>query len=149
MIESEKTAAAVTDLPQEPPPARVGHSRAGIACFILALVVCLCWLLQFLAAAIMGSAKGSAIPDPTGRPFLVRMQMNAQLVAVFVSWGLVMILPFVGIAVAIAGIVSGIVGLIQQKRKRVYAVIGMAVIGILVILVAWPLLHWLYLWFVE
>jgi hypothetical protein len=141
MIEPEKAAGAGTDLPGKPRPMRVGHSRAGVACFILALGVCLCALLLFSAIAIMGSAKGSALPDPTGRPFLVRMQMNAQFVAVFVSWGLVMILPFIGIAVSIAGIVSGIVGLIQQKRKRVYAVIG-----ILVILVGGPLLYWLYLW---
>ena len=89
---------------------RTGHSRMGIASFVLSLVsVALFWLLLpvvFLSASLAPEASGDVAV------LWARMVTLVQQVA----------------------LVLGIAGALQRRRKRSFAFIGIAISGLLLVL---------------
>jgi hypothetical protein len=100
--------------PRPCPPELLRHSRCGIASFLLALGVGI--LLLAATAWVAVSAANQAASRP------------------HVIWGgLVLLLSVLGV---LTGLTLGIVGLVQPHRKRVFAILGVATNGLLILFIA-------------
>jgi hypothetical protein len=141
MSESQETVGAGTELPGKPRLVRVGQSRAGIACFILGLAACLGFLVGTATFAAISPLEQWTAVHGREHPFFLSVSVGLYYPVNFI---LSIVSPVLGFLAGIAGLVAGGIGLMQGKRKRKYAVIGLIVIAL-----AWPLLMRLWGWVVT
>jgi hypothetical protein len=96
-----------------PAPAR--HSGLGIASFVIGLVAAVVVFLALLAAGVLSIAHGGAIDQRAPAVILV---------------GLVMVLFLL---IAFIGIVLGLIGVLQARRRKLFAGLGLGINAAVVI----------------
>lgn len=100
----------------EAPPLEPRHSGPGIASLIIACATGLLEFIAVIAAAVMTANSGGEVDenDP------------AAIVLGLIMCG--------GLAMLIVGLVLGIVGLVQRDRKRLFAILGIILNGLVLII---------------
>lgn len=97
---------------------RSGHSVAGILSFVAALVSLIC--VGVLIFSVLDTLKRYG-PDAS----------NSQEAMLLIG---VLVLGLVG--GALLGLILGVIGLVQQRRSRVFAGLGVAISGVLLTVTA-------------
>lgn len=98
----------------EPSPVALRHSGAGIASFIIALAVGLVELVGVIGAGVMVSRNPDVANDSP-----VAMSLGLAICG--------------GVLLGLVGVVLGIVGLVMRQRRRVFAIIGLVINGLILV----------------
>ena len=91
------------------PFGRTGHSGLGISSFIIALLFCLTLVGLFITAGMMEMNSPDGIDEDSTATILLGIALISSFFAELLAIGL------------------GIAGLIQRKRGRLFAILGLAI----------------------
>lgn len=107
-----------------------GHSRMGIASFVIAILAILGIILFFVIGfSVASSAIG---PDPQSfDPTSIGPDSPLATTFFFLS-----LLFLVSVLITVVGLGLGIAGLIQRRRRKLFAALGTALNGLIVLGVA-------------
>lgn len=114
------------------------HSGPGIASFVMSLLAGIGYIVLFVGGVAVLSTQLAGLMPNLNLENLEQLQQTPELVASLLFIGLGMLGSFV---FALIGLILGIIGLLQQNRKKVFAVIGTVLSGLLVGI---PLLFFLF-----
>ncbi len=106
------------------------HSRMGIASFVLSILVVVTILALVIGGPLLISSSEGFDPqsfDPAD-PQSVDMSDTAIIALQFVGLGFI-----VGVLLSFVGLGLGLAGVIQRRRKRLFAVIGAVLNGLVVL----------------
>ena len=111
-----------TPYPEEPNTIRLKHSGPGIASFILGIVALFAYILTFFFAAMaLNSSLDSFTPA------------NVEEIALHPAVILASLSILVCLVLNLAGLIVGVIGLVLKNRKKVFAIIGTILNGILIL----------------
>lgn len=99
------------------------HSGPGIASFVIGLVAILGYILIFFIATM-------AVNESIG----VLTPLQAEQIALHPAVVLASLAILVGLILNLAGSILGIIGLVLKNRKKVFAIIGTLLNGIMILL---------------
>lgn len=117
-------------------PVRVGseredrHSRMGIASFVIFILATVLVVTLFIIAAVIGASAFGNVQDP--QSIDPQSLQDSPALAGLAAVGLGIL---GSIAFYLLGLVLGIAGVIQRRRKRLFAVLGAVFNGIIMLLV--------------
>ena len=108
-------------------PGPLPHAGAGIASFVLALLAGLLLVVfPLLAAFVVSKHPGLADLQPSSSPDAISPDLVPPL--------LLMVCPMCSsIALALLGLLLGIIGLVQSERRKVLAMLGTAGSGLVLL----------------
>lgn len=105
------------------------HSRMGIASFIIAILTTVLIVVLFIIAGVIGASAFSGADPQSIDP------QSIQDSPAFAGLALVGIGFIVGIGLFLVGLVLGLIGIFQRRRKRLFAVLGTIFNGLAVLAV--------------
>ncbi|MEK3883063.1 hypothetical protein [Paenibacillus sp. PL2-23] len=112
------------------PPAKLKHSGPGIASFIIALLAVLALVIGVILSVV-------AVANSTDFIGATPEEIEEQLLsggggdaASLIGAGLLMMLS---IGIAIIGLILAIIGVVMKNRKKVFAIIGLILNGLMVL----------------
>ncbi|MFX3647612.1 MAG: hypothetical protein ACE3K2_27390 [Paenibacillus sp.] len=105
------------------PTVPLKHSGPGIASFVIGLVAILGYILIFFIATM-------AVNESIG----VLTPLQAEQIALHPAVVLASLAILVGLILNLAGSILGIIGLVLKNRKKVFAMIGTLLNGIMILL---------------
>lgn len=105
------------------------HSRMGIASFIIAILTTVLIVVLFIIAGVIGASVFSGADPGSIDP------QSIQDSPAFAGLALVGIGFIVGIGLFLVGLVLGLIGIFQRRRKRLFAVLGTIFNGLAVLAV--------------
>jgi hypothetical protein len=107
---------------QEDPPTAIHHSGLGIASFVIAMfsIVAFIGLSIAVVLAFTNSIDLSSLADANGNPKMTEEELIdkfSPMIGYFVLYPLLFVLTVIGL-------ILGIVGLAQKRRKKLFAILG-------------------------
>ncbi|PQP82466.1 hypothetical protein C0Q44_13570 [Paenibacillus sp. PCH8] len=111
--------------PEGPPMDRLKHSGPGIASFVIGLVSIVGYILIFFIAAM-------ALNDSIG----ILTPLQAEELALHPAVLLASLSILVCLILNLAGVILGIIGLVLSNRKKVFAIVGTILNGIMILIFA-------------
>ena len=113
----------------EAPARRSKHSKMGVTSLVIAILATVAIVALFVIAALVGaSAFGGADPQSIDPQSLQDSPAFTGLALVGIGFLVCIILYFVGL-------VLGLVGIFQKRRKRLFAILGTVANGLAVLVV--------------
>lgn len=119
--------------PYREDPVPLKHSGPGIASFIVSIIAAISFISLFIAmvSVLASDLIGLVDLEQATTPNDIDPQVFEQIMNNTSFYFI--ILGFMGaLAVALIGLVLGIIGLVQKNRKRVFSVIGTVLSGLMV-----------------
>ncbi|MBA3423342.1 MAG: hypothetical protein ACR2HO_07205 [Rubrobacteraceae bacterium] len=105
------------------------HSKLGVASLVIAILATVVIVVLFVIAAIIGaSALGGSDPQSLDPQSLQGSPAFAGLALVGIGFLVCIVLYFVGL-------VLGLVGVFQRRRKRLFAIFGAVANGLAVLVI--------------
>ena len=117
-------------------PVRVGserenrHSRMGIASFVISILATVLVVTLFIIAAVIGTSAFGNVQDPQSIDPQSLQESPALVGLAAVGLGML-----ASIAFYLLGLGLGVAGIIQRRRKRLFAVLGAIFNGIVLLLI--------------
>ncbi len=117
-------------------PVRVGsqrenkHSRMGIASFVISILATVLVVALFIIAAEIGTTAFGNVQDPQSIDPQSLQDSPALVGLAAVGLGML-----ASIAFYLLGLGLGVAGIIQRRRKRLFAVLGAVFNGIVLLLI--------------
>lgn len=111
----------------EPPivEGRMKHSGLGIASFVMAIIAILLGVLGMILSVVF---VAQAAEDPTS------LLIEAESGTIPEGVGSILaavVLMFLGVGISFIGLILGIVGIFAKNRRKVFAIIGLVVNGLI------------------
>lgn len=106
------------------------HSRMGIASFVISILVALVILALVVGAPILISSSEGFDPqtfDPAD-PQSIDLPSSTLIALQAIGLGFIL-----GVLLSFVGLGLGVAGLIQRRRKKIFAVIGAVLNGLVVL----------------
>lgn len=111
-----------------------GHSRMGIASFVIAIVAVVAIVVLFVVAGFLTAQLSQGIDFQNATP--QELQQDLQNSPGFIGLALAGIGIFVCLLVSLVGFVLGVAGIVQGRRKRLFAILGSVFNGLVLLVFA-------------
>lgn len=107
------------------------HSRMGIASFVIAIVSIVAIVVLFVVAGFLTAQLSQGIDFQNASP--QELQQDLQNSPGFIGLALAGIGIFVSLLVSLVGFVLGVSGMIQNRRRKLFAVLGSVFNGLVLL----------------
>ena len=114
------------------PTERQGHSRMGIASFVIAVLATVVIVALFIVSGVLLGQVLQGM-DPQNPPDPQQLQRDLQNSPTAAGLGLAFIGIFGCLFLYLVGFILGIAGLIQRHRRRLFAVLGTVLNGLVLL----------------
>ncbi|MFE6072860.1 hypothetical protein ACFVQB_00110 [Paenibacillus sp. NPDC057886] len=120
---------------EDPSVGRLKHSGPGIASFVIGLVSIIGYMLTlFIATMAINSAIG-----------VVTTPIQVEEIALHPAVVLASLAILVCLILNLAGLILGVIGLILKNRKKVFAIIGTILSGVMILAFAGLIIAGIYM----
>lgn len=120
---------------EDPPVGRLKHSGPGIASFVIGLVSIIGYMLTlFIATMAINSAIG-----------VVTTPIQVEEIALHPAVVLASLAVLVCLILNLAGLILGVIGLVLKNRKKVFAIIGTILSGVMILAFAGLIIAGIYM----
>lgn len=120
---------------EDPSMDRLKHSGPGIASFVIGLVSIIGYMLTFFIATMAINSSIGVITTP----------IQVEEIALHPAVVLASLAVLVCLILNLAGIILGVIGLILKNRKKVFAIIGTILSGVMILAFAGLIIAGIYM----
>lgn len=113
------------------PADRTGHSRMGIASVVIAVLATLAIVVLIVVAGLLTASAFQGVNPENVDP--EQLQRDLQDSPAAVGLGLVGAGVLVSALLYLLGLALGVAGVVQRRRKRLFAVLGLVLNGLIVL----------------
>lgn len=107
------------------------HSRMGIASFVIAIVSVVAIVVLFIVAGFLTAQLSQGVDFQNATP--QELQQDLQNSPGFVGLALAGVGIFASLLVSLVGFVLGVAGMVQGRRKRLFAILGSVFNGLVLL----------------